>query len=349
MVPSRCRLLKLTALPLAALLVMSACTEAESSTNDDAARAIEAREFRIARAHLADIFESDRADARTYLLQLELMLETGDGYSAMAALESLSEDDLDPARRRTAMAHAYMLQGKPDNAAALFASILPETLSENDSYFKMWALSELDDMERLEPGMDLALETYPDSAPLNALAGRKLVDLGLVEAAIPFADKALASDPEHYETRLLLGEIAIAQGELEQALASYTKASKIKPEQAMPLALIAGIQLDLARYDAAGKTLERAMKQHPDMPFLVWQKARHALATRDLETARRTAEEARRTFRGNDEFTLFSAQLEEALGNRILALAEYRRYLRAVGEDPAISARIAVLEAEAES
>lgn len=349
MLRSRSRFLDLTLLPLAALLALCACAEAEIPTNDDAARAIDAQEYGIARAQLARIFESDKADARTYLLQMQLMLDIGDGYSAMAAIENLSEDDLDAERRRTAMAHAFILQGKPESAVALFETIAPQQLSEDDSYFRLWALSELDDMERLETGMDLALETYPESAPINALAGQKLVDLDLVEEAIPYAESALASDPRHYETHVLWGKIALAQGELEKALSSYTKANEIKPHQAAPLAAIAGIQLDLKRYDAAGRTLDRAMKQHPDMPFLVWQKARHALATGDLDTARRTTEEARRTFRGSDEFTLFSAQVEEALGNRILALAEYRRYLRAVGEDPAISARIAALEGQAES
>ncbi|MEE4155128.1 MAG: tetratricopeptide repeat protein [Erythrobacter sp.] len=278
---------------------------------------------------------------------MELMLELGDGYSAMAAIESLSEDDLSRDQRRTAMAHAFILQGKPENAVTLFDGTAPEQLSEREAYLRLWALSELDDMERLEPGMDLALETYPDSAPLNALAAHKLVELGLPEEAMSFAQKALAADPKHYETRIVLGEIALREGEPEKALASYIEASRIKPEQPTPLAVIAGIQLDLERYEEAGQTIDRAMKQHPEMPFLVWQKARHALATGDLETARRTGEEARRTFRGNDEFTLFSAQLEEALGNRILALAEYRRYLRAVGEDPDISARIAALEGQA--
>lgn len=340
----RHRKIGLAWLNVAVALALSGCVQAEPSTNSDAARAIETRDYRIARAHLAELFESGRADAQTYRLQLELMLETGDGYSAMAAIDNLAPEDLGEAERRIAMAHAFILQGNPEKAAALYDEIEPEDLSEEDFVVALRAVQEIGDDEEFEAGMDLALDTFPDSAPLNALAAQQLINLDLIEEAGPFAERALAADPRHYETHLALGQIALAKDELEKALASYQAASAIKPEKAMPLATIASLQLDLERWKEAGSTIERALKRHPEEPFLIWQKARHALANGDLETVRLMTERARRSFRGNDAFTLFSAQVEEALGNRTLALAEYRRYLRAVGEDAAIAQRIAMLE-----
>jgi len=344
----RNRSFDLMRLALIASLALVGCAQPPSSTNADAERAIEAREFRVARAHLAQMFEEGAADPQTYRLQMELMLEMGDGYSAMAAIENLSPSDLPPGERRVATARALLLQGKPDQAAALFDDIETENLTEADFYVALIAVKDLDEEDEFEAGMDLALDTFPDSAPLNALAAQKLIDLDLPEEAAPFAERALATDPKHYETHLVLGQIAIANDDLQTALERYQDANAIKPEKPMPLAAIAGLQLDLERYDEAGKTLDRALAQHPEMPFLIWQKARHALATGDLETTRFTVERARRSFRGNDEFTLFSAQVEEALGNRILALSEYRRYLRAVGEDAAISEHISQLENQQE-
>lgn len=60
--------------------------------------------------------------------------------------------------------------------------------------------------------------------------------------------------------------------------------------------------------------------------------------------ARSALEAARRAYRDNDEFTLFSAQFEDKAGNRELALAEYKRYLRAVGSDEEVEARVMELE-----
>ncbi|MEO0590375.1 MAG: hypothetical protein AAFZ11_07415 [Pseudomonadota bacterium] len=335
------------ALALPGALVLAACgdTPVSGPTNTSLRSAIEAKDFAAARAQLAEIFENGDADAKTQRLKLELMLDLEDGYAAMAAIDALPDSALGADERRVARAHALILQDKAEAAAALYAGQDRAGFGEPDYHMMLWAMRELEDEEGFVTGMDQALEAYPQSADINALAARVLFDADLAQEAAPFADQAITTDPAHYEARVVQGELAIAREDLNAALAHYEAARDAYPSRALPYANIAGLQLDLERAEAAGETLRTAIAMHPEDPFLQWQLARFALVTGDLEIARKAIEAARRTYRGNDEFTLLSAQAEERFGNPSLAVSEYRRYLRAVGEDEAVEARIAALEA----
>ncbi|MDY7099488.1 MAG: hypothetical protein SXU28_15240, partial [Pseudomonadota bacterium] len=294
--------------------------------------------------HLADVIASGEATDETYKLQLELMLKLGDGDLAMRALDQLSHSALSGRERRVAEANAYILQGRAEKAADLYNGSDPAELSADDLHMVLWSMLEIGNEEGFDTGMDFALTAFPEDADINILAGKRVLALGLTDEASRYAATAHASDPDNYEGALLSGEAAIARGELETALGHYEKARELFPTRAIPAANIAGLQLDLGQIEAAGKTISEGLAIDAELPFLQWQRARHALKTEDLETAREALEKARRTFRTNDAFTLLSAQVEDALGNKALALSEYKRYLSAVGSDQKVEARVAQLE-----
>ena len=334
-------------LAMGATLALAACDDAPvaASTNADARAALEKGQWGNAQAHLTNVFAAGAADETTQAIKLDLMLEMGDGYAAMAAIDALPESALAPAERRVAMAHALILEDNAQGAADLYEGMDPEGFTEQDYRMTLWILRELDEADQFEAGMDAALEAYPDSADLNAMAAEALIELDEPEEAAAYVERALASAPNHFEALLAKGELAIDAKDLEGALATYQTAAKAYPNHPLPLANIAGLQLDLDRIEAAGETLKSAITAHPDEPFLQWQLARYSLATDDLDTARIALETARRAFRSVDEFTLLSAQAEERFGSTSLALSEYKRYLRTVGEDDAIEAKVAALEA----
>lgn len=338
----------LFATTLGAALALTACADAPyAATNAQAREALDEGRFGDAQTHLTSLFTSGEADERTQRIKLDLMLQVGDGYAAMAAIDALPDTALNEAERRIAKAHAFLLQGNPGAAADLYEALEPADFSEQDFRMTLWILRELGEDEEFDAGLEAALQAYPDSADINAMAARALIDIGSAEEAAPFVERALASEPTHYQALLAAGEVAIAEENLDAALDAYRKAADAWPDFALPRANIAGLQLDRGEVEAAGKTLKAAIAAHPGEPFLQWQMARYALATDDLETARAAIETARRAFRGNDEFTLLSAQAEERFGNRTLALSEYQRYLKAVGEDAAVAAKIAALKAGA--
>jgi len=323
----------------------SCADKPQGPTNLDVRQALNAHQFDEARAGLAHIFTSGAADHETLAIKLELMLEVGDGYAAMGVIDALPDAFLDQQARRIARAHALILQGKPQMAVDLYQDVDSSDFSEQDFRMALWAIRELGEDEAFEMGMDEALEAFPASADLNTLAAQQLIGLDLVEQAASFVETALASEPDHYDALLVQGRLALFEYDIPAALESYRAAEKAYPTRAFPVANIGGLLLDLGMLEEADKVLRDGVQAHPDDPFMQWQFARVALAQGNLDLARPALEAARRTYRGTDEFTLFSAQAEERFGNRKLALAEYRRYLRAVGEDEGVERKIAELEA----
>jgi Flp pilus assembly protein TadD len=325
-------------------LLVAACAVPQDATNASAAEALEQGKFRQAQAHLAEVFTRGDENSETYLIRAKLKLAIGDGHSALASIENVSSQDMDDDARRVATAHALILQERFEDALELYAESDPAELAEQDLRMVLWALYELDADEAFAAGMDVALDSYPDSVELNYLAGKQLLELDIAQEAQVYADRALEGDPSNFDVRLLQGELAIAEGKLDEALTHYSKAAELRPGDPIPPANVGGLQLDLGRIEDARKTLEPAIIAHPDEPLLQWKKARLSLVEGKLEDARLALERARPFFRGNDEFTLLSAQVEDRLGNHTMALSEYQRYVRAVGGDQLVEQRISELE-----
>ena len=107
---------------------------------------------------------------------------------------------------------------------------------------------------------------------------------------------------------------------------------------------IAGLSLDLGKTQEAGDALKIVLDTHSNYPFAQWQLARYKLATGDIQGAREAKDRVQRVFADNPEFMLLMAQIEEAFGNKGLALDNYRGFVREVGETPQVMRKIAELE-----
>lgn len=331
--------------PVLSAAALAGCDMMETaSTFEDAQSAFNQREYRIANAHIVDLIANDRADHRVRRLQVELMLAMGDGNRAIVAIDQLPESELGGSERRIAIAHAQNLSGDASKTAKKYEPLAAEEYTEQDLRMLLWALRDMGDIETFADGMDAALDLFPDSAHLNALAADQLFDMGIPEEAAEFAARALKNGPEIYEAQLVSGRAMIFAGNLEDALEHYKKANAINPARALPLANIIGLHLDMGNTDAAGETLEPALARHADAPMLQWQLARHKLATGDIAGARYAKERARREFRDDPQFMLLVGDIEAAAGNSTLALDSYRRFIREVGEVPEVMERIAKLD-----
>ncbi len=73
------------------------------------------------------------------------------------------------------------------------------------------------------------------------------------------------------------------------------------------------------------------MAKHPRFPFMLFQKARLDFEKGDYETARLAVEEASAAYDGYWPIVMLSAQVEEKLGNREVAIREMSRV---VANDP---------------
>lgn len=314
------------------------------STYEDALSAFEQGQFRIANAHLVNVLEEGEVDDRVRLLQVALMLTIGDGNRAMAAIEQLPESVLGGADRRISIAHAQVMQGSPEKTAKIYEELSLDEMTEQDHRMYLWALRDLSEIKQFERGMDVALQRFPASPHLNALAADQLFDERRARDAALYATRALESGPDVLEAQLVAGRKAIFAGDLEGAIGHYSNANEINPMNALPLTNVVGLQLDLGQVDEAGETLNVALENHGGFPFLQWQLARYKLAKDDPQGAREAKERVAREFADNPEFLLMSAEIEAAFGNKRLALDNYRRFVKKVGEVPEIMKRIAELE-----
>lgn len=315
-----------------------------SSTYEDAQKAFDQGQYRIANAHLNDVLASGEADDRARMLQLALMLKFGDGNRALAALGQLPDDALSNEERRVALAHALLLQGSAQNVIELYDPILLDDHSEQDLRMLLWALVQLNDEPTFTQRLEYALGRFPNSAHINALAANRLYDLRKPTEAAPYTVAAIRNGEDNLEARLVAGRKAIFDGRLEEAIDQYQKANTINPLAPLPLANVAGLQLDLGQVDAAADTLKIALDNHSNYPFLQWQLARYRVAIGNFQGAREAKYQAERAFANNPEFILLTAQIEDGLGNKALALDSYRRFVREAGEVPEVMAKIAELE-----
>lgn len=315
-----------------------------ASTYEDARSAFENGEYRIANAHLLDIIERGEAGPEVRMLQLELMLKMGDGNRAMVALDQIPESELAGAERRVAKAHAHILQGRPSKAVSQYETLAPEAYTEQDFRMALWALRDLDQIQDFTAGMDVALDRFPDSPHLNALAADQLFDMAMPESADRFVELALEKGSEIFEVQLVAGRRGIFARDVEKAIEHYQRAHEINKVSVLPLVNIAGLYLDLERPDDAKPLFDQALQINGDFPALHWQLARYKFATGDIQGAREARDRVIRDFSDQPEFIILSGQIEEELGNTRLALDAYRRFVREYGEVPEVMERIADLE-----
>ncbi|UAB77333.1 tetratricopeptide repeat protein [Erythrobacter sp. SCSIO 43205] len=336
-------------LALALVASLGGCDDvmSTSSTYEDAKAAFDDGQYRIANAHLAYVLANGEVDDQVRKLQLDLMLMLGDGNRAIAALDQLSPDALSEQERRIARAHAHVLQGSPDKAVSLYDDLPQEAYSEQDYRMVLWALREMGEDEDFAAGMDYALDAFPQSPHLNALAADQLYDFRLPGEAEKFANTAFQNGPDVLEARMVAGRKAIFEGNLKAAIDHYKRANEINPADPLPITNVVGLYLDLGNLDAAGEALKPALENHGDFPFLQWQVARYKLATGDAQGAREAKDRIERVFADNPEFLLLMGDIEAAFGNNRLALDNYRRFIDKAGEVPAVMEKIAKLEGQA--
>src|SRR5580704_3032186 len=120
--------------------------------------------------------------------------ETGNYPAAIASLKSIYNPNPDV---KAELAYTYQLDGKPDEAARLYAQ---------------------------------AANTAPSDLALQLSAAQAEVAAGSLEHAMPFLRRAAAIDPEHYRLHAVRGEIARLQEHNDEAIREYNAALAHLPD-----------------------------------------------------------------------------------------------------------------------
>lgn len=330
---------------LPALLILTAlggCGSAASTDLAEVDQALAQHRFADARNQLLAIREDDKSSIETNRRLALLELEIGDGYAAERYLDEWRRATGETPEWVTQRARSLILQGKARSARDFLESAEPaEAEAPRRAWLKVWATMEEGNNARALDEVMVALSQYPQSADLNARAGRLMALQGDREAANRYLTAALAVAPQHYEALLLQGEGRIAAGDLEGALESYRIAAKGYPDFAVPHANVAGLLIDLGRLQEAEQALKPALARYPGFPLLKFTAARLQAANKRWAQARTILQAMPTQFKRDvPAAILLEADAEAALGNQAMAQSLYASIANRPGLENVVAERM---------
>lgn len=322
---------RLTQISLGIFLIaaIAGCQAEQPPTLDQAQVAFDQQGFAKARTILLDRIDSGDESAELKILMAKTMLELGDGYAAERYIDQLSDQDLPPVVRAEYKAHSLIIKGKPRLAIKLISQEIEPVAQTATSYaLLIWAHQELGTLGENDEIIVKALDQFPENADIHAWTAKFYQSVGNWEFANEGVRRALAIDPKHYEAQLIAGELAIQSGHIEKALERYQTLAATYPLHAVPMANVAGLQLDLGRIADAEKTLSAALTQHPSFDLLIFQKARLQHATGNFVRAAKTLDEMRMRVDDFKPALILAGRVNLMLGNRELATVQLLRASR---------------------
>ena len=156
---------------------------------------------------------------------------------------------------------------KPDDARKRFEAILAKDPKNTEALLALAGLraqagAPVDEVALM---IGRAVTARPaDMAPRQALINLYLRS-DQPKKAVKAAQDALATFPDRPEILDLLGIAQNAGGEANEALTTFDKLAQVQPGSPMPYLRMAGIQMAAKDYDAAMRSLKKALAINPDL------------------------------------------------------------------------------------
>jgi tetratricopeptide (TPR) repeat protein len=120
--------------------------------------------------------------------------------------------------------------------------------------------------------LERAVEAEPDSATAYTALGdaylqgnRETADAAFLDRAEAAYSAAESRDPENAVATIGEATVALAHHRFADGLALANEAHRLEPALVRPYALITDAQIELGRYGAAGRTLERMVRLKPTL------------------------------------------------------------------------------------
>lgn len=316
--------LTLGVLPI--LLATSACGALDDDPMSLASAAMEANDHAAARILLAKLMAEQPDNAELRQQYVHALLGLGDGVGAQAVLEELPNGTLTTTPFAAQMAHAKLLQDRPEDA-------LEWTLKAGASdplarWAKTGALLALGRSGEATAEVESAVADHPDDARLLALCGEMALFERKVEAAKGFSARALELEPDNLAALMLAGKIATLRQDLATAEVHYAQASRTHPSIVGPLLALAAVQADAGKLDEAGTSLKRLREMAPTHPMGMFLDAKLAFVSGDLDRAHTIMQQAEANLRKVPAAQLLLGEIAHLRGNHEQSIAFLRPFVR---------------------
>ena len=263
---AKTRFVKTSFFVLIASGALAACSSGSDNPMQDAAAAIEQKDYRSARIHLMTALRENSADPETNYLYAKTLLELGDGVTAQAALKKLSGNPDYKEKIVPLQARVHIFLGEPEKALELVTNPAGEFAGQLYA-LKTLALIGLERKEEAGAALEEGLQSVPKNAELRWIKGNRDLEVGNIDAALQSARKALELDSNSAEALLLSGRIFLAKSKGEEALSYFAKVRKIRPDLTAAEFLRGAVMKDLGKRDEARHCFKTVLSEAPNHPW----------------------------------------------------------------------------------
>jgi tetratricopeptide (TPR) repeat protein len=317
---------------LIALLLLGAGACSRPETPGEAYRrglqALAQGEPRTARIEFLNAIKAEPNNKALRVAQARTYLMLGDGAAAEDELKRANALGVPESESAHLMAHALLLQGQAERAAAEAGKAGPEHAAYAQRMLGR-AFQALDRMEEAARAFDRALAAAPDEGALWADIGRFRRDTGEVAGAIAAADRAVALDPRNVEALILRGELTRGQYGLAASVPWFDRALDIDPSNVAALIERASTLGDLGRTRDMLADTRRLLSVSPDHPQAYYLQAVLAARGRDFELARSLFRRTGGAFDDRPAAMLLAGTIELGADNPALAIRPLQRLVEA--------------------
>ncbi len=318
---------------LTALLLLgaAACSNAEPESAAQAyKRGLEALakgQPRTARIEFLNAIEAEPDNKDLRLAQARTYLLLGDGAAAEAELKRAKA--LGVAERETGhlLAHALLLQGQAERAAAEARKAGPAHAAYADRMLGQ-ASQLMGKPEEAAAAFDRALTAAPDDSALWTAIADFRRSTGETAGAIEAADRAVALDPRNVEALRLRGELTRSQYGLAAAIPWFDRALEIDPANVAVLIERAATLGDLGRTRQMLADTRRILSVSSNNPSAYYLQAMLAARGRDYALARSLYRRTGGAFDSRPAAMLLAGTIELGTGNAALAMGPLKRLLK---------------------
>lgn len=309
---------------LITVMGVSACNDSQVDNISEAQSAFEDHNFKKARIFLLNLLREDPTNQGANALYAMVMLELGDGDSALTALAKLPADFEDI---KALNAQALILKGRGNDALALYRDVEPSTFTPQDWRMVIWAKYTNKAYEEGYKDVKTALKKNPDNSDILSLAGIYHLEKGNNSLALQFAAKSLKFDDKNYDALDLGGKASLRINKIDQAQAYYERGATAFPDNPIPAINLAGIAMDKNDLDSAKTYLESAERLNASLPLTKFIKARYLNMTGENVAAKEILQDSNTGLDNFGPAVFLAGKIAFELGEMSVARSRLNRSL----------------------
>lgn len=315
-----------------AFLAAAGCSNAGPESADQAYKrglqALDQGQPRTARIEFLNAIKARPDDRNLRLAQARTYLLLGDGASAEAELKRAKALGIAESETGHLMAHALLLQGQAERAAAEARKAGPAHAAYADRMLGR-AYQLTGKLEDAAAAFDRALAAAPDDPALWTDIADFRRATGETAGAIQAADRAVALGSRNVEALRLRGELTRGQYGLAAAMPWFDRALEIDPANIAVLIERAATLGDLGRTREMLADTRRILSVSSNNISAYYLQAVLAARGRDFALARSLYRRTGGAFDNRPAAMLLAGTIELGTGNSSLAMGPLKRLLKA--------------------